>query len=147
MNSIIQLPRRPRSLREVSAEVLHGAPYPSSLKEFVDVLCKAAVPPVTPHGFYSIDVSFYQDEPHPLADPVHRAHLAGIAETLAMISGMPKPAWCEREDYTLSEPTYAGGRRSREALIATTPSAFRNRLLFCGPALEKLFRTRPRPAA
>lgn len=113
------------------------------MKEFVDTLVAAAAAPETPTGFYAVDPSFTEDEPLPVADPVLMAHLGGLAEHMATLCGREPPPWTEKSEYFLDAPFMSGGPDSLES----TPSAFRRRLLFCGPALQKLHRLKPRPKA
>lgn len=145
MNSGKMFLPRPTSLRSVSTEVLSGKDYASAVKEFIDELVNAATAPASHDGFYGIPASFTEEEPEPLPLAVQRAHIGGLAESIASLAGMPAPGWCQRECYFLQVPEHAGGPRSRAAVEAKTPAAFRRRLLFCGPSLENLFRLKPRP--
>lgn len=138
---------RPRTLRQVSAEVVSGAAYPSCMKEFIDALTASAVPPAKRSGVYAIDPSFVSDEPLALLDPTHMAHMGGLAEYVSSLCGRKPPDWSEKPSYFLTHPCHTGGRRNAANMMETTPSAFRRRLLFCGPALQKLHRLKPRPTA
>lgn len=137
----------PRTLLEVSRLAASGAGYAAAMKEFVDWLCTAAESPSSPSGTYRIDPSCYADEPEWLEDGSERAHIGGMAEYLAGLAGLPPPGWSSKDVYYLDAPAFAGGRRAQGWLLAETPAAFRRRLLFCGPALARFFREKPRPAA
>lgn len=116
------------------------------MKEFIDTLVAEAVAPEDRHGFYAIDPSFTRDEPLHLADPVLMAHLAGLAEYISTLTGQEPPGWTSKPVYFLKNPFYVGVRPGGRSAEETTPSAFRRRLLFCGPSLQKLHRLKPRPA-
>jgi hypothetical protein len=124
-----------------------GAGYAPAMKEFTDWLCRNAAAPDTPHGCYGIDPSCYADEPLWLEDASERAHIAGMAEFLSSLACLPPPQWSEGPGYFLEVPAFAGGRRSRDHLLAETPAAFRRRLLFCGPVLQRFFKAKPRPTS
>lgn len=145
MTALTKFAKRPKSICEVSAEVAEGRNYASAVKEFIDEIIAAAKPPINAYGFYVISDTHFTAEPLNLDDPIQRAHLAGLAENLAILSGQEPPEWTTKEAYFLKEPVYAGGKRSQSHLLADTPSAFRRRLLFCGPSLSKLFKLHPRP--
>lgn len=130
---------RPKSMLAVSRRVLDGADYPSCIKELVDEMALAAeVVRGEGDAILSIPESFTAEEPLRLSDPVHRAHLGGLAEFVSHLGARPGPAWAEGEDYFLSEAFFAGGPRSRSLFLVETPSAFRRRNLFCGRVATKL---------
>jgi hypothetical protein len=137
--------KRPRSLREVSLEALAGRNYASSMKEFLDEVILVAEAPDTRYGFYQIPRTYIEDAPAHLDNKMQMVHLAGSAENLALLAGLQPPEWTEEDIYFLKEPIFFGGPHSREHIITETPSAFRRRLLFCGPSLNKLILMRPRP--
>lgn len=139
--------KRPRSLREVSLEVLSGRDYASSMKEFLDELILVAKAPDTRDGFYQIPHSFIEDAPFHIESKMQMVHLAGLAENLALLAGLQPPEWTEEDIYFLKEPIFFGGPNSREHIINETGSAYRRRLLFCGSSLSKLFKMKPRPAS
>lgn len=138
---------KPKSIAEVAHSVRSGHDYTCAVKEFIDEVINSTDAPETRYGFYQIPSSFYEDAPIDLDSPAHMAHLAGLAENLALLTGSQPPAWTEEEAYFLKEPVVLGGANSREHIMAETGSAFRRRLLFCGSSLSKLFKMRPRPAA
>lgn len=139
--------KRPRSLREVSLEVLAGRDYASSMKEFLDEVILVAKAPDTRYGFYQIPRSYIEDSPIHLKNKTQIVHLAGLAENLALLAGLQPPEWTEEAIYFLKEPIFFGGPNIREHIINETDSAYRRRLLFCGPSLTKLFLMKPRPEA
>lgn len=145
IHQIKKIAPRPRSLKDVAAEVSAGQDYAFSVKEFIDELVLASSAPKTHDGNYLIPSSFYEDEPLGITDPIHKAHLAGIAETLALLSGGQPPTWTELSTYFLSEPIYVGGTKSRSHMIEATSTPFKRRNLFCGPSLTKFYSLHQRP--
>jgi hypothetical protein len=132
---------RPNSLIEVSRRVLDGSDYASTMKEFLDeVVQSAQVDDREGDAVLVIPVSFIEDEPLRLPDPVDRAHIAGMAEYISQLACTPPPAWVESDDYFLPEAVYMGGTNSRSIFLAETPSSFRRRNLFCGRVGERLLR-------
>lgn len=136
---------KPKSIAEVALSVRNGHDYACAVKEFIDEVINQTTAPETKYGFYHIPASFYEDAPIGLDVPAQMAHLAGLAENLALLTGSQPPAWTEEEIYFLKEAVILGGTNSREYIIAETGSAFRRRHLFCGQSLSKLFKMRPRP--
>ena len=90
-----------------------------------------------------IDAGVFRDPPPMLPNKLHRVHLAGLAEYLANLSGAQPPPWCLDDELYLEEPVFFGGRAAKETTIRETPAAFRNRLLFTGRALVKIFTMLP----
>lgn len=134
----------PSSLSAVGAMVAEGCEYAYAMKEFIDWLIREVQAAGGPReGFYPVPESAFADEPPALDNPVLRAHLAGMAEHLAMLSGKVAPQWTEVKDYFLAEPFFFGGRHARDSMLVDTPSAFRRRLLFCGRVLEKFHKLLP----
>jgi len=127
--------KRAGSLVEVSRRVLEGREYVPTMKEFIDEVVLAAR-----RGGISDPSAFVGDEPHPLPEAVDRAHIAGIAEYLSQILAARPPAWVEKDDYFLPQAVYTCGSAARAIYMIETPSAFRRRNLFCGPAAERLTR-------
>lgn len=113
------------------------AGYPAAMKEFIDHLIRTVR---WRDGVPIVPAQAFADEPDDPGNSVLRAHLGGMAEHMAGLSGADAPAWCEVPGYFLDEPHFTGGEMSRPALLGTTPEAFRRRNLFCGPVLEKLTR-------
>lgn len=131
--------RTPHDIRTVSQAVAGGVPYSFAVKELLDRVAVHALQRHAPgSGLVAVPPSVFEDEPVPLAEPVHRAHLAGLAEYLANLAGVAPPAWCLRPEFVLPEPVFLGGRHSREHVRKDTPGPFRRRNLFCGPVLTKL---------
>jgi hypothetical protein len=101
------LPRRPRSIHEVSVRTSDGTqPFDAALRELLDT-------------FYShpgIREEALAICPLPL-DDLHDAYLAATAEHLARSHGMTVPEWTEHH-----------GRKLK--LTVESPAAFRRRLLF-----------------
>lgn len=79
-----------------------------------------------------IDTQVFMDEPEVSLDTIYSAHLAGMAEYLAFLSGVNCPKWCLKDRYFLKHPIFIGNDASKIALLRTTPSAFRRRLVFSG---------------
>ena len=129
---------RPASLHAVGELVSGGHDYAFAMKEFIDCLIGLAAASQEAGAPDKVPAEVFSDEPPHLESPVHRAHLAGMAETLARMAGGEPPAWCHDSKYFLREPVFFGGRHSRHLVLAGTPSAFRRRMLFCGPVLSKL---------
>jgi len=134
-----KFPPRPQSLKEISLQVAEGRQYNSAVKEFIDEVIAAADRPRSPDGLYALPESFYADEPIELPSPIHMAHLGGLSEQLAVLCGKQPPAWSEKKEFFLKTPVFLGGEAFRPRAVEETPSAFRRRLLFCGPTLQKLF--------
>lgn len=138
---------KPKSIAEVAISVRNGHDYACAVKEFIDEIIIQTIAPKSRYGFYQIPSSLYEDAPIGLDVPAHMAHLAGLAENLALLTGSPPPAWTEEQIYFLKEAVFFGGSNSREIIMAETGSAFRRRHLFCGQSLAKFFKMRPRPEA
>lgn len=139
------LKQRPKSIAQVSHNVINGHDYTCAIKEFIDEIILNSEAPKTRYDFYNIPTSFFEDEPTLLDNNIYMAHLAGMAENLANLIGTPPPLWTENEIYFLKEPFYIGGSCSREYLFLETGSTFKRRHLFCGQSLVKFFNQRPRP--
>jgi len=132
----------PKSLKEVGERVtLHGEGYQSAMKEFIDYLIRDLKMKGARTGnlVYPIEVSAYEEEPPEVPRELHRVHLAGMCEHLANLSARQPPDWCLRQEFFLQEPVFIGGPAGMKTKLVETPAAFRKRLLFCGPALEKLW--------
>lgn len=133
---------RPRSLLEASRRILNGVDYASVMKELIDEMTFSAdVDRRDGDVVLVLPSSFTEDEPQRLPDPVHRAHMAGMAEYVSQLSCSPPPSWVESDDYFLPEPVYIGSPRIHDILRTETPTAFRRRNLFCGRVAERLLRT------
>lgn len=129
----------PNTLRKVAQLAASGAmPYQAAMKEFIDGLIRVVEARGLEGDLLPVPATAFAEEPPLLDQLILRAHLAGVAEHLAMLSGQPVPEWCGRPDTYLPEPVYSGGQASRELVVRETPSAFARRNLFCGPALGKL---------
>lgn len=137
---------KPKSILEVSISVRNGHDYTCAVKEFIDEVISLSIAPKTRYDFYTIPRSVFEDEPLWLDNSTFRAHLAGLAENLALLTGEQPPVWSEEEIYFLKTPVILGGARSHSHIVKETGSAFRRRLLFCGVSLSKFFEMRPRPA-
>ena len=139
---------KPTSVAEIARNVLVGQDYVFAMKEFIDTLLYD----LKAKGVITLDLpvpypaAAFEVEPPYLESPRSRAHLAGMAEHLAVTSGQPVPAWVEKPIYFLAEPFYIGGKSSRDRTVAETPPAFSRRLLFCGRVLTKLPAFFQRPA-
>jgi hypothetical protein len=130
----------PRTIRQVGVNVANGAPYASMMKEFIDSLIRDLRAKGARRGAVAlpVDSAMIAEEPPRLDDPVHRVHLAGMAEHIARIGGMSPPEWTEKPEFFLAEPVFMGGESGRHLALAETPGPFRRRQLFCGRALAKL---------
>lgn len=131
----------PATVCQVAQNVQRGADYTAMLKELGDAVIRAALAGGMRAGDAVAPISpiVYRDMPPLLANDIHRVHLAGYAEHLAHLSGQVSPVWAEAPEFFFTEPVYLGGPHSRERLLVEAPAAFRRRLLFCGPPLQKLF--------
>ena len=131
----------PATICQVAQNVRLGADYTAMLKELGDAVIRGALAAGMRAGdaVVPISSSVYRDMPPLLEHDIHRVHLAGYAEHLAHLSGQASPVWAEAPEFFFQEPVYLGGPHSREQLLVETPAAFRRRLLFCGPPLQKLF--------
>ncbi|GEO43124.1 hypothetical protein SAE02_72720 [Skermanella aerolata] len=114
--------------------------YPAAMKEFIDHLIGVAD---WRSGDPSVSSRVYDAAPEPIRNPVLMAHLGGMAEHLAHLSGRPGPDWCEQPAFFLDRPHFQGGRNARPFMVDLTPLAFARRKLFCGPVLEKLHQQLP----
>jgi hypothetical protein len=115
------LPRRPRSIHEVSVRAKDGTQqFDVALRELLDT-------------FYShpeIREEALAICPLPL-DDLHDAYLAATAEHLARTHDITVPEWTEHHGRKLKRPFFAGGLESLKArLTVESPAAFRRRLLF-----------------
>lgn len=118
----------PTSLRIAALNVLGGCDYTSALKEFLDHAAR-----------YGVTRELIEDAPPHLPHPMHRAHLAAVAETLAELGGLEPPGWTEWPEFApLAEPVPADPER-RARLAPVTLPAFARRGLY-GPALTSLSR-------
>ncbi len=109
------------------------------MKEFGDAVLRGVLAADRPSdGTIAVDPGFYEEAPPWLEDPVRRVYLGALAEHLAHMSGARAPLWSQDPGYFLDDPVFPGGSSDRDDLIARTPSAFRRRLLFCGPVMEKM---------
>ena len=132
----------PKSLRDIADTVVAGGDYTFAMKEFIDNVIRDLRSKGARRSDATLPVGaeFFVDEPPVIEKPIHRVHLAGMAEYLANLSGQPTPAWCLRSEFFLDEPLIFGGSAAaRETSIAETPGAFSKRQLFCGRSLAKLF--------
>jgi hypothetical protein len=127
------------TLADVGRTVASGGDYTAAMKEFIDSMAcglrdrgaRAGIPlPLNPQ--------MYETEPTDPGDPLLRAHLGAMAEHLAGLALLPPPGWSGKPEYFLRIPVFFGGRHSKEDMLAETPSAFRRRLLFCGPVLSRI---------
>ncbi|MFZ4538904.1 hypothetical protein [Propionivibrio sp.] len=73
-----------------------------------------------------------KDAPVKTGTPVTDVYLAGLAEYLSQNHNLVVPSWANDPQNFLKEPYYTGSKRLQDLLTATTPSAWRRRLLFCG---------------
>jgi len=109
------------------------------MKEFGDAVLRGVLAePRRTDGTIAIAASFYVEEPARIDDTLRRVYLGALAEHLAHMAGDNAPAWCLTPAYFLDDPIFPSGSVDRDSLIARTPSAFRRRLLFCGPVMEKM---------
>lgn len=126
----------------VGEAIVRGSDFTSALKEFLDFVLWQ----VQAKGGYMenklipVDPEMIADEPPPIEDEFRRVYIAAMAEHLAHSAGIVPPAWCMGSDYYLRETRMAGWKTEadRDRIIAETPSAFRSRLIFCGPVMNKL---------
>lgn len=115
---------RPDSLLEIALRAQSAVDnYPAYVKEFLDELRQAEVSSVR---------SRIEAEPVLTGNPVFDAHLAGLAEQIAVRYGVSRPEWVHAASRFLAEPVFFGGRHSRALMIATTSFGMRRRNLFCG---------------
>ncbi|MCQ4160845.1 hypothetical protein NON00_12995 [Roseomonas sp. GC11] len=118
----------PTSLRVAASNVLGGCDYTSAIKEFLDHASR-----------FGVAREILEDAPPHLPHPMHRAHLAAVAETLAELGGLSVPGWTEWPEFAgLDEPVPADPER-RARLAPATPPAFARRGLY-GPAMTALSR-------
>lgn len=74
------------------------------------------------------------DEPALLGDARADSFLGGAGEHLARRWGLPVPAWVRADARHLAEAWFVPDRPGlRGFLVAASPVAFRNRLIFTGP--------------
>lgn len=126
----------PTTLLDVSRMARHSG-YPAAMKELIDHLIRMVQ---WRGGVPILPIQTFADEPIDPGNPVLRAHLGGMAEHIAGLSGHAVPVWCLECRYFLDAPHFVGGKRAHPFLLETTPAAFSRRNLFCGPVLEKLAR-------
>lgn len=112
-----------------------GKTTESVLKWFDDALV-SLIPPGPQRQPLPIPADVYDIRPVYLANHSVSVLLAGVAEMVAFWSGRRPPAWSEEPPFFLEIPVYHAGRQSH--LLASTPVAFRRRLLFCGNVLPSL---------
>lgn len=128
------------SLADVARVGTTPAEFTNAMKEFVDGLVLHAVKSGYVRGQpLPLPGSAVDVEPETVIDSMRRAYLAGMAEHLCMLARRPPPEWSQHPDTFLNDVVVLGGDNARAGTIASTPSAFRRRLLFCGPVLEKLW--------
>ncbi|MFZ4539193.1 hypothetical protein [Propionivibrio sp.] len=72
------------------------------------------------------------EAPVKTGNQVADAYLAGLAEYLSQKNELVVPAWTNDPHNFLKEPFYVGTKSIEDLLLATTPSAWRRRLIFCG---------------
>ena len=112
---------------------------PGPMKEFVDELIwHLRVRGWRGCGRMPIGPDWFETRPAS-DDRILLAYLGGMAEHLANLAGIDRPAWSD--ETVLDKPTiYASGRRSAELIIEQTPKEFAWRNVFCGAVLEKMWR-------
>lgn len=131
---------QPTTIHQAAQNALDGYNYTSSVKELIDyVIRMVRSSPGTKPFIIPIPSSIFAEEPPYIDNDIQRVYLAGLAEYMAQISAQKCPDWVYEDKYSLDEPFFMGGANSRDILLRETPSAFRNRLLFSGRALTKLF--------
>lgn len=115
--------RLTQTLATVVARVQAGDPLLPAVRELLD---EFAIRPTAESRTAAIEA-----EPPPTGDPRADAYLGALAEHLAAVHDLPRPAWCtdpsrflDRWWFTSDVPGF------RALLIAESPAAFRRRGIF-----------------
>jgi len=117
--------RRPRSLREAAIRGAASGRRDAMLREFCD-------------EFYGADAGSRAgmlDEEPPVSPDDDRAnsYYAAVAEHLALLYGIPVPAWTLADLRFLRKPFFPAGLESlKSTLLVESPPAFRRRMIFVG---------------
>ncbi len=118
---------RPDTLAEVARRAAADRDWDHHLREFLD-------------GFYALDGdparqgAAIAEEPALLNEGRPDAFLGGAGEHLARRWRLPVPGWVRSHGRHLSEAWFVPDRPGlRGYLLAASPVAFRNRLIFTGP--------------
>lgn len=118
---------RPDTLIEVAERGAMDGDWEHHLLEFLDAFYAR-------DGRGSIQAGMIAREPGPLGDVRADAFLGGVGEHLARRWGLPIPRWVRSDARHLAEAWFVPDRAGMRAfLIAVSPVAFRNRLIFTGP--------------
>ena len=121
--------RRPASIAEISRRTLQAG---GGADEF-DYCCREFLDEFYYDGNAARRSAMLAERPAGLSEK-QDAMLSGLAAHLAQVYRLPEPAWCEEHGRSLKRPVYAGGLESTKAwLLAVSPPAFRERMIFIAP--------------
>ena len=116
---------RPNSIHAVADRILRGADKTSVIKEFIDEFRYL----ISAGGDIG---NMIRQEPELTGNHMADAYVAGLAECIALRSGMQVPPWVDAPPRFLADQVVIGGRHSRKSMLLKTPKCMSKRRLFCG---------------
>ena len=118
---------RPETLTELMRRAAVDGDWEHHLREFLDAFYAR-------HGDGQAQADMISADPGLLADARADAFLGGVGEHLARRWALPLPEWARSDARHLAEAWFVPDRVGmRPYLVAVSPVAFRNRLIFTGP--------------
>lgn len=127
---------RPTTIHEVSSrianDVTKGEDIWSSMPYHMSDFRHWLIPELAKQEAAVVIAMVVTEAPVKTGSQVADAYLAGLAEYLSQKNELVVPAWANDPRNFLKEPFYAGTKSIQDLLLATTPSAWRRRLIFCG---------------